>query len=370
MDFSLTPSQTQCVRDAVDAVTRLGPLPDVQTPEFWQTVGQAGWLNLCISSTHGGAGQDALTAVLVHEALGRHGVSRSALFSMGAHLFGTAMTLEKFADPTMAKHWIPGLATGKAIGALGLTEPSGGSDLADLQTSATAQDDGWTLNGTKTYVTNGHFADVILISARHPEIKSTAFSTSVFAIPRAAKGVETTPITGPIGLLGSPMATISLSDVKVGSQNLLGKRGQGLAVILTAMRTERACILAGFLGAAERDLQAALSFFEERRQKRHQAVNLALAEMHAKLESARWTLYRGAWGIDHGGDPVKDPAVTKTIVSRILVDVARDLQELAAGAGWRDEMGLATAVADTMGILTASGTTTTQLRAIATRLGR
>ncbi|TYB89534.1 acyl-CoA dehydrogenase family protein [Oceaniovalibus sp. ACAM 378] len=364
MDFAPSKRQRELQRKAGEAAGQLHPLPDVQTRDFWTQAADQGWLS-CVDETGEG---DALTAVLIHEALGRAGVSRSALFAMGAHLFGVAMTLRAFGKAP-ADAYLADLTAGKAVGALALTEPNGMSDAANLGTLAKKTDDGWLLTGRKTFVSNGSFADVLLVNARHPEARTSAFSTSLFAVPSKTPGLRTSVIDGPIGLKGSPMADVMLDDVRVGPEALVGRRGQGVVATLTAMRAERSCILAGFVGAAERDLQAVLRHLSGTARE-HQALGLALAEASAKLEIARWTLYRGAWSVDHGTDGIRTPALTKLVVARTLAELAQTLQELAAGAGWRDQMGLATAVADTMGILTASGTAMVQLRAIATSLDR
>ena len=138
------------------------------------------------------------------------------------------------------------------------------------------------------------------------------------------------------------------------------------------MRYERTCILAGFVGAAERDLAAGVALARERKDDqgpifRHQAVSHRLARMQCRIESARWQIYRGAWAIDHGNDQILAPATVKLTVSETLVECAMDVLRTFAGAGWLDEQGVGTALRDVVGTLSASGTSDVQLNLIASR---
>lgn len=357
MDFALSPHLRELQDKAHAAAARLRPLPDTRTRAFWTVAAQQGWLD---ESAH-----DALTLAVIHQALGQAGLSRGALFAMGAHVFGVALALQSFPTSPAAQHWLPRLRRGQAVGALALTEPNWQSDSADIATTATKVDGGWRLDGTKTFVTNGDFADVLLVNARHSEAASAAFATSVFAISADSQGVRTQEREGQIGLRDAPMATVTLDGVFVPEDALVGRQGQGMLGIVAAMRAERSCILAGFVGAAEHDLHKARQHFERRGML--EKVELSLADIGAQIETASVLVHRGAWHVDHGTDAVRTPAVTKLVVARTLARAAQDLQELVGGAAWCDEMGLARAVTDTMGVLTASGTATMQLRAIASR---
>ena len=156
---------------------------------------------------------------------------------------------------------------------------------------------------------------------------------------------------------------------------MLGKPGAGLSALTIAMQYERTCILAGFLGAAERDLALCAQYLHRRKDAHgalsdHQAVAHRLARMKARLESARWLLYRGAWALDHAKEPLHTPAMVKLVLSETLMDCALDVLKLFGGAGWLDEQGVATALRDVAGILTASGTSDVQLNVIASCLPR
>ena len=173
----------------------------------------------------------------------------------------------------------------------------------------------------------------------------------------------------------SRMAKINLKDCFLPEDALLGRCGAGMGVTLSIMRWERSCILAGFLGALERDLVRVTSFLCERRDSkgslmRHQGVSHKLAHIRLRIESARWLMYRAAWDLDHGTGPILYPALSKLSLSQTLVDCGLELQELMAGSGWMDELGIATALHDVVGTLSASGTSNVQLNIISSQLKR
>lgn len=374
MDFGQTPAQSDAVAQA--RAQALAFDAALRPPEraFWQAAGANGWLGYCLPTAAGGAGFDALTTVLVVEALGRAGVSRSALFAMGAHLFGCAMVVANHASAVVQQHWLPRLARGDAVGALALTEPAGGSDLADLDCTITEDGDTLILNGVKTLVSNAPMADLFIVSARQTGPRS-ALNNAALCVPRDTPGVSVAPVTGSLGLRDAPMGRVTFDAVRLPPTAYLGGKGRALPVILSAMQWERSCILAGFLGAADRDLVAVTGHLAARRDSKgsvlgHQAVLHSLAEVRASLESARWTLYRSAWALDQGEDPIFHPAASKLVVSRAIVSAARTLQEVMAGAGWLNTLGIASSLADVMGTLSASGSTFVQLNAIGARLAR
>jgi alkylation response protein AidB-like acyl-CoA dehydrogenase len=258
---------------------------------------------------------------------------------------------------------------GREIGALAVTEEISGSSLAGMATVARATETGYVISGSKMYVSNGPIADVfLLIAAENP--KRGLLGLTAFLVPRDTPGLSVRPLATTLGLKGAPMARVSLDDCVLPQEAVLGKPGGGFAVMRFSMQWERTCILAGFLGAAERDLCAAVEFARGRRDQRgtlfeHQAVSHRLAGLRCRLESARWMLYRGAWAVAHDKDPHLWPAMVKLTVSETVVEIAIEIMRTFAGAGWLDEKGVATALRDVVGTLSASGTSDVLLNIIA-----
>jgi clorobiocin biosynthesis protein CloN3 len=301
--------------------------------------------------------------------MGRAGADRGLLFSIGAHLLGCAIPIARCGNPEQHERWGTGLAGGNSVAALAITEPTGGSSASRMATVAERTAEGYVVRGVKTLVTNGPVADLFLLVASESPSRG-ALGLTAFLVPRTTAGLHVEPLGNTLGMHGAPMARVVLEGCRLPHEAVLGRPCGGLAVLSCSMQYERTCILAGFLGAAQRDLDACVAYTQQRRDTRgplfeHQAVSHRLARMRCRIESARWLLYRGAWTIDHANEPLLTPAMVKWTVSETLVECALDVLRTFAGAAWLDEQGTATALRDVVGTLSASGTSDVQLNLIA-----
>lgn len=335
----------------------------------WDLCAAEGVISVALPKAWGGEERGALAAAAIFEALGRGGADRGLLFGLGAHLFGCAMTIARYGTSGQAEKWGTGLADGTRVAALAATEPSGGSSASIAGTTAIATDEGFVINGAKTLVTNAPIADVFLLIASSAPSRG-ALGLTAFLLARDLPGLTVEPIDSTLGLTGAPMGRVLLRDCKVGPESVLGRRSGGFACLQRSMELERSCILAGFLGAAERDLQAGVAHARSRRDGHgslfeHQAVSHRLARAKCRLEAARWLLYRAAAATEHPGANLMLPAVTKLVVSEAVTACGLDVLQSFAGAGWLDESGVATAVRDALGTLSASGTSDVQLNVVA-----
>lgn len=338
----------------------------------WDAAADRGWMGLSTSSSLY-METTTLDAVIGYEALGRAGAARGALFSAGAHLFGATKAIERFGSESQKAEWLAPLAAGRKVGALALTEPSGGSSFETLETTLEEEAEGKLhLTGSKTYVTNATSADVFLVLARHPAA-SSPMNNSVLAVPARSPGVEVQKIPNGRGLKGADMGHVIFSKCPVEDAQILGSKGAGLAVVLGMMQQERSCILAGSLGALVRDFDAVVTYLRDRRDNdgsvlRHQALSHELVDLHVQIEIARQTLYRAAWEIDAGRDNLKWPALSKLAIARTLLDCTQRLRQVMAGAGWDNRLALAEAVDDAFAVMAASGTADVQRNMIASHL--
>jgi alkylation response protein AidB-like acyl-CoA dehydrogenase len=314
----------------------------------------------------------ALESAALLEAMGRGGADRGLLFAIGAHLFGCLAPLATFGTADQIERWDPLLREGNAIAALAVSEPAGNSTFENLATEATPTKDGFRITGEKTLVTNATAADVFIVLAREVGRRGP-MNLTAFLISATTPGLRVSPLPMS-GLPGAAMGAASFEGCPVSPEAVLGHRGTGLRIFSTAMQWERSCLLAGLLGAAERDLAVANDFLAERRDAggpllRHQALSHRLARMKLSLESARLMMYRAAWLIDEGHDNHAAAAMAKLAVSEAVVAAAEDTFRLLAGAGWRGEgSDSLAALADTHGALLASGTGEIQLEWIARHL--
>ena len=198
-------------------------------------------------------------------------------------------------------------------------------------------------------------------------------SLGAFLVPAGSAGLSVTAIAA-LGLPGAPGGALALDGCVVPATGVLGRPGAGLRVFATAMRWERSCLLAGFLGAAERDLARCRAFLASRHDGggpllRHQALSHRLARTRLALESARLMLYRAAWLIDAGEEDRAASSMAKVAVSEAVVAAAEDSFRVLAGTGWRGDAGEpVAALNDALGGLLASGSNEIQLDLIARHL--
>jgi len=318
-------------------------------------------------------GKSALAAFVLFEAMGRGGLDRSLLFAMGAHLFGCAIPIAAHGTEAQRGKWLAGLVDGSIVGALAITEPQGGSSLDLIQTGAGEAPGGVVLNGEKTLVCNAPDAGVFVLLARQNAIKGP-LGLSAFLVPRGAEGLSVARIDSTLGLKAAPMGRLTLKDCFVPADAMLGRAGSGLRVFATAMQWERTCLLACFLGAAERDLAACVGALRARRDAdgplmRHQGVSHALARLKLTLEAARLVGQRGAWAIDRGTADTTTAAMAKLALSEAVAECAEKTLKLMAGSAWQGRpLDFGAALADALGGLFASGTSEIQLDIIARSL--
>jgi alkylation response protein AidB-like acyl-CoA dehydrogenase len=335
----------------------------------WDAAAKFGVFRHAVASARSGGGRGALESVAMLEGLGRGGADRGLLFAIGAHLFGCLVPLKIYAGQSLAARWEGSLREGNVIGALAVTEAGGGSSLEHIKTTMIETQGGYLLNGQKTLIGDAPEAGVFLVLARQfPERGPLGLTALV--VPKDVNGLTVTPIAT-IGLPNLPMGDIVFDQCLVPASAVLGGPGAGLRVFATAMQWERSCLLSGFLGAAERDLAACFSVLRERGGHqgsllRHQAVAHRLARMKLGLDSARLLVYRAANFLDEGHDDHAVAAMAKIAASEATVAAAEDCLRLIAGLGWRAEpVDHAAALRDSLGGLSASGTTEIQLEIVA-----
>jgi len=361
--------RVEAARQFAEARLAAGPR-DGFDPAGWRAVADFGLIDFALPETWGGRNGGALVTAALLEALGRGGADRGLLFAIGAHLFGCALPLATYGSPAQAERWKNALGGGSAIGALAITEATGGSSFDRMATQARAQSGGYVLDGEKTLISNAPVASLFLVLARESS-RPGPFGITAFLVPRDTAGLDVASIDSGRALPGAPLGRVRLKDCFVGSDALVGRPGTGLRVFATAMQWERSCLLAGFLGAAERDLARCAAALQHRHDGggsllRHQGVSHRLARMKLRLESARLLVYRAAWSIDQGHEDYAAAAMAKLAASEAVVDAANDALRLVAGSAWLDgAFDFRTTMADVAGTLFASGTSEVQLDVLA-----
>ncbi len=373
MDFAWTDEQRTLYQHASAVAQALQPVDLAHDRRNWQRLADLGFLGLSVPLASGGMGLDALTTAYVVEAVGRHASDTGLVFSACAHLFAAAMPIAEHAGPALRDRLVAPLCSGEFIGANAITEGDAGSDVFALKTRAERVVDGYLLNGSKSYVTNGPIADVIVVYAStRPE--HGHLGISAFVVEKGRRGLVRAAPFETTGLTGSPIGAVYLNDCLVPQDNRLGAEGDGAAIFRASMQWERICLFAIYLGVMERDLDAAVSHARERTQfgktiGRYQAVSHRLVDMKLRLEAARLLLYRACWLHDRGEDSALAVSLAKIAVSEAAVQSGLDAIRIHAGAGLMTGTRLDRGLLDALPSMVFSGTNDIQREIVARHMG-
>jgi alkylation response protein AidB-like acyl-CoA dehydrogenase len=301
-------------------------------------LGAVGFLGLTIGEEYGGSGGDHLAYCLVTEELGRGDSAVRGVVSVSLGL--VAKSIAHWGSEEQKRAWLPRLTSGEAVGCFGLTEPGTGSDAAALTTRARREGDSYVITGSKMFITNGTWADVVLLFARtggegHKGI-------SAFLVPTASAGLTRREIHGKLGLRGQATAELVLDSVRVPADAMLGPEGKGFSVAMSALAKGRMSVAAGCVGIARACLEAAVAYAGQREQfgvpiARHQLVQELLADIAVDVDAARLLTWRVADLIDRGLPFATESSTAKLYASEAAVRCANNALQVFGGYGYIDE---------------------------------
>ncbi|MFE5511546.1 acyl-CoA dehydrogenase family protein [Streptomyces sp. NPDC056529] len=302
-------------------------------------LGAVGFLGLTIPEEYGGSGGDHLAYCLVTEELGRGDSSVRGIVSVSLGL--VAKTIASWGSEEQKRAWLPRLASGEALGCFGLTEPGTGSDAGNLATRAVRDGDDYVVSGTKMFITNGTWADVVLLFARTNDAPGHK-GVSAFLVPADSPGLTRRPVHGKLGLRGQATAELVLEDVRVPAAAMLGPEGKGFAVAMSALAKGRMSVAAGCVGIAQAALDAALRYAGEREQfgkpiASYQLVQELISDVSVDVEAARLLTWRVADLIDRGRDFATAASQAKLYASEAAVRAANNALQVFGGYGYIDE---------------------------------
>ena len=377
MDFNLSSEQRQ-LRDQVTRFSR-EVLNDHlverdRNQEFrrdlWVRCAEMGLCGLPVPEAYGGSNLDALSSAIALEALG-HGCRDSGLvFSICAHLLSCVVPLWKHGTEEQKRRYLPGLCDGTLIGVHAMTEPQSGSDAFNLATRAEADGDGYRINGTKTFITNGPVADVVIVFTMTDKGKGFHGGTTSFLVEKGTPGFTVAQKLEKMGLRTSPLGELVFEDVRVAASAAVGGIGGGAAMFTQAMDWERTLLFAAHLGTIERLLDQAVEYAKTRKQfgqaiGKFQAVSHKIADLKVQLEAARLLTYRAATRLETSRSVSLDAAMAKLFVSETLLHTALEVVQIHGGYGYMTELELERAVRDAIGSTLYSGTSEMQRNIIA-----
>ena len=305
--------------------------------EALRALAEIGVLGVTIPEEHGGAGLDHTTLCLVVEELARHDPGISVAVAVHAGL--TAAPIKSHGTAEQQARLLPPLASGEQLGCYALTEPDAGSDTASIRLRAERDGDDWLLHGTKTWITNGGFADAVIVFARTGG--AGAGGVSAF-LARAGDGLTVSKEIPKLGLHTSSTAELAFDGLRVADADRLGDEGAGLKVALATLDGGRITIAAQACGIARAAVDLATRYAQEREAfggpiARFQGVQFPLADVAAKLEGARLLMLRAAALRDAGKPHSLEGAMAKLCASAVAVEAADVAVQTLGGYGYSAE---------------------------------
>jgi citronellyl-CoA dehydrogenase len=309
----------------------------------FQRMGELGFLGLSYPEEYGGQGGDYYANLVLAEEM-THCNSGGLAMGVAVHTDMATPPVFLFGSDEQKQDYLVPAIRGEKISCLGITEPDAGSDVAGIKTRAVRDGDEWVINGSKTYITNGHRADfIVLVTKTDSDAGYDGFS--LFLVDMDAPGVIREKRLEKLGMHSSDTALLAFQDVRVPADALLGQEGKGFYHIMWELQGERLIGAAGCVAGAQRVFDQTLQYATERtafgRQIGKFQVNRhKFAEMATKIEAARQLTYTTAWRFQNGEYPVREISMAKLYAARVAVEVADECIQIHGGAGYMKEYGV------------------------------
>lgn len=354
MDFALSEEQ-QAIFDMSAAFGQEHIAPHARAWEadgtiprvLWSKVAELGLGGVYVSDDYGGSGLTRLDATLVFEALAMSCPAVASFLSIHNMCGGM---IDKFAHPDLKAAVLPDLCAMTKIYSYCLTEPGSGSDAASLRTRAEATADGYSVTGTKAFISGGGYSDAYIVMCRTGGDGPKGISALL--IEDGAPGLSFGGLEDKMGWRAQPTRQVQMDAVAVPASHLLGDEGRGFAYAMAGLDGGRLNIAASALGGAQAALNATLTYMGERRAfgktlDQFQALQFRLADLETRLQAARIFLRQAAWKLDQGlPDATRFCAMAKLFVTDVAFDVANDCLQLHGGYGYLADYGIEKIVRD------------------------
>jgi alkylation response protein AidB-like acyl-CoA dehydrogenase len=350
LEFSLTDEQQQ-LRRTVREFAEGEIAPHVMEwdevshfpSEIIPKLAEMGFLGVIFPEKYGGAGMGYVEYAIIIEELSR--VDGSIGIIVAAHNSLCANHIYKFGTEEQKQKYVVPLAQGKKLGCWSLTEPEAGSDAGGTRTVAAKKDGGWLINGSKTFTTNGHYADVC-VGMAVTDASKKSHGISAFIIEKGTPGYRPGKKENKLGLRASDTSEVVFSDCRVPAENLLGKEGEGFINSLQILDGGRISIASLGLGMAQGAYECSLRYAKQRKQfgkpiAEFQAIQFKLADMATEIEAARLLTYQAAWLADRAiasgdGTPrfTRESSMAKLYAGEVAVRVANEAVQIHGGYGF------------------------------------
>ncbi|MGL5479522.1 MAG: acyl-CoA dehydrogenase [Clostridium sp.] len=300
---------------------------------------ELGMMGIPFPKEYEGAGGDTLSYILAVEELSKVCGTTGVILSAHTSLCGAV--INQFGKPDQKAKYLPDLASGRKVGAFGLTEPGAGTDAAGQQTTAVLDGDNYILNGSKIFITNGGVAETFIIFAMTDKSKGTK-GISAFIVEKAFPGFSIGKVEDKLGIRASSTTELIMENCIVPKENLLGQEGRGFGIAMKTLDGGRIGIAAQALGIAEGALEEAVNYMKERKQfgrplSAFQGLQWMIAEMDTKVEAARFLVYKAATLKEAGLPYSVEAARAKLYAAEVAMDVTTKAVQIFGGYGYTKE---------------------------------
>ena len=303
--------------------------------EVIKQLGEMGYQGIYVPEEYGGTGMDALASAIVVEELSYADASVGVINSVQNSL--VIDPILKFGTEAQKKKWLPRMASGEWLNCFSLSEAGSGSDAGSIKCRAVLKGNEWVVNGTKLWVTNGSEADIVLLFVRTED--GDRRNSSCFIVPKNTPGLTVGKHEDKLGIRGSSTTELVFENCKVPAENLLGERGHGLKIALTAIDGGRLGIAAQALGIAQAALDRSAKYALERRQfgksiSEFQAIQWKVADMAVRIAASRALIYKGCWVKGQAGHSLHIPAMAKLFAAETASFCANQAIQIFGGMGY------------------------------------
>jgi len=329
-------STRRFAKDKIEPIAAEIDAKDEFPRQLWPQMGELGLHGITVEEEWGGLGLGYLEHVVAQEEVAR--ASGSVGLSYGAHSNLCINQIRRWANPEQKRKYLPKLISGEHVGALAMSEAGAGSDVVSMKLKADKSGNGYRLNGTKFWITNGSEADTLVVYAK-TDMEAGSRGITAFLIEKDMEGFSIGQKVDKLGLRGSPTAELVFDDCFVPPENVLGDEGRGVEVLMSGLDYERT-ILAGMqIGIMQACLDVVLPYVRDRKQfgkpiGSFQLMQAKIADMYVALNSARAYVYQVAKACDAGKTTRYDAAGAILLASESAVKVANEAVQALGGAGY------------------------------------
>jgi len=358
MDFALS-KELEMLRKAVRefADKKIAPNADewdanhyFPYKEVMKPMGELGFFGTVIPEEYDGEDMGFMAAMIVTEEIAR--ASSSLRVQVNMQTLGCAYTIYKYGSEELRKKYIPKLVSAEYVGGFGITESDAGSDVMAMQSTAEDKGDHWLLNGSKTWISNASFADVLIYYAYTDRSQGSRGLSAFVLEPKNFNGVKTSSLDK-MGSHSSPTGEVFLSETKIPKENILGQPGDGVKIVFGSLNQTRLSAAAGAVGLAQACLETVIKYCNDRKQFGKPIGNFQMnqdmvAQMSTEIEAARLLVYKAAWEKDRGNlNNGLDVAQAKYFAGEVVTKCSNYAMRILGAYGYSTEYPVARYYRDT-----------------------